>query len=261
MKKILSLIIIGILASSNLFGQINIDILSILERKNFYEFKKFADSLVNKDKIGRHRWTFLRDLTSNFQEGIFIFENNIFGNTNYLQNKIDYFQVNIISSNERIVFYNLGLSKKEESNGKWKNYLQSIIIFKNNELYDSLANSFKMIFNSALDSNDLFLNEFMYGHSCGFGGHIKPFGREKLNEWVKQKNKTELLSWLTSANTEKQFYAIEGLLRLRKEDFILTEFEKKIIKFIIKKEGTIQTCNGCTFGTEPIKSYKKFFKL
>jgi hypothetical protein len=90
---------------------------------------------------------------------------------------------------------------------------------------------------------------------------VKPKGRRQIDEWVADRNKSKLVEWLTSTNTEKQVYAVDGLLQLKKTGMKLSDDELKIMKFVIGKSGTIYTCSGCIHMHLNIEAVTKEFKF
>lgn len=247
MKVKPTLIILFFWNISNLFGQdhkeIN-DILKILITKDFVEFKKHADSL-SKIHIGhRAEWKSLRDLSDEFQEAVFIFEEKVPEINDPSLLKTYSFRINIISSSSKIIYYNLSEQKYNKHNFFWV----TIDSYKNDTSFEHLKLTFKNIFKSDLYEKDLFVIDFIYGSNCGLERE-NPKGRIQIDKWVKQKNKNALLKWLKSANTEKQVYAIDGLYQMKSK---LRDEEIKIVKFICSKKGKMYVCNGCVHSRQLI---------
>lgn len=106
----------------------------------------------------------------------------------------------------------------------------------------------------------MFVTDFVYGEHCGLAG-VNPEGRQKIDKWVTNKNKPELLKWLKSTNTEKQLYAAEGLYELRKLGVRITDEELLILKFVTTKSGTVHVCSGCINSQDEISTVAMEFKL
>lgn len=79
--------------------------------------------------------------------------------------------------------------------------------------------------------------------------------------WVVENNKAHLLTWLSSANTEKQVYAADGLLQLKKTGTSLSVDEMRVIDFIINKKGTMFVCSGCSHWHEDITEVTKILTI
>ncbi len=246
--------LIGLVWTSNLLCQVQNDVKNILSTKDFVTFKKYADKLSNS------HWENLRDLTTDFKEGVFIFEKSVPDNDNPAISSVYTFRVNIITTKTQIAFYELREEKNKKVGNVWEPYYDSIDKFKDEKLYDSLKNSFKGIFQTEINENELFVTDFVYGEYCGFAG-VNPKGRQQIDEWVTNKNKTALLKWLKSTNTEKQIYAVDGLCQLKKAGTKLTNEEMKMINFVTKKSGTIYVCSGCIHSRDDIIRVTKKFKL
>ena len=75
-----------------------------------------------------------------------------------------------------------------------------------------------------------------------------------MKEWVAKKNKDSLLKWLSSTNTERQMYGADGLFQLKKLGVPLSNNERKILKFVVKKRGKIYMCFGCSSSLEDIRA-------
>jgi len=256
----LLIIFIGLLWTSNLFGQVQNDVKIILNTKDFIAFKNYADKLSNREKRINSHWESLRDLTTEFKEGIFIFEKSVPDNDNPAISSVYTFRVTIITTKTQIAFYELSEEKNKKIGNNWEPFYDTIDKFKDEKLYDSLKNSFKSIFQTELNENELFMTDFVYGEHCGIAG-VNPKGRQQINQWVTNKNKTELLKWLKSTNTEKQIYAVDGLCQLKKAGTKLTDVEMKMINFVTKKSGTIYVCSGCMHSQDEIRNVTKKFKL
>ncbi len=259
MKQLL-VILLGLTVSVNLFGQIEKEIETILETKNFKSFEDFSNNLVNKNLRVSSHWHFLRDLTNDFREGVFIFNKSVPDKADTLKNIIYRYQINLISTTNQIIFYELMEKKFKNNADKQEPYFQSIKKYKDSLYFDSLNSSFKTTYGLALNETDLFITNLIYGDVCGILG-VETYGRKIINDWVKKQDKPSLLNWLRCANTEKQLYAIGGILQLEEVGIILTFQEKSIINFILKKKGTVYSCSDCLYGSEEIHTFSKYFKF
>lgn len=236
------------------------DVKNILDKKDFALFEKSVENLGDKNNGISWHWESLRDLTTNSKEGVFIFTKLVPDKENPSTGSIYTFRVNIITTNKYILFYELSEEKNRQVGKNWESYYQTIAKSKDDDAFDSLKSSFKSTYNLDLDEKELFVTDFVYGDACGLVG-TPPTGREQINKWILAKDKTELLKWLKSTNTEKQIYAVDGLLQLKLKGLKLTSEEIKVIKFVINKRGTMNICSGCTHYTGEIKNVTGVFKL
>jgi hypothetical protein len=255
MKRLL-ILLIGLLWTSNLLGQVQNEVKKVLDTKDFFIFKKYTNKLSNRKKGISSHWESLRDLTTEFKEGVFIFEES----APDINSPIYTYKVSIIATKTKIVYYELSEMKNKKVGKNWESYYESVSKFKDEKQFNNLKNSFKSIFNSDLNEAELFVTDFVYGENCGFGG-ASPKGRQQIDKWVKYNNKIELLNWLKSTNTEKQVYAVDGLFQLKKTGTKFTKEELKMIKFVINKRGTIYVCSGCIHHQDEISVVSKEFKL
>jgi hypothetical protein len=253
MNKQILTILIGFFWTSSILGQVQYDVKKVLETKDFLVFKKFADNLSDKKKGIYSHWVCLRDLTTDFKEGVFCFRKEIPDKDNPSISSVYFFRVTLIATKKSIVYYELSEEKNKKVGKDWAPYYALIGKFKDDKAFSNLKNSFKSIFQTNLNENELFVTDFVYGEHCGIVGE-NPIGRQQIEKWVVKKDKAQLLKWLKSANTEKQVYAIDGLYQLKKVGIMLTDEELEIIKFVINKNGTMYVCSGCLHYHEEINS-------
>lgn len=237
MNKHILTLFIGLICSSSFFGQIHTDIKNVLATKDFVLFKKYAVNDTNKGIMVRCEY--LRDLTTDFKEGVFIFEKSAPYPYEDMVNSIRVwtYRVTIITTKEQIAYYELSEETYKLVGDEYRVFYETIESFKSEKQFDSLKNSFKSIFKLVLNENELFNTEFVYGKNCADV-------RQQIDEWVTTKNKTELLKWLNSTITEKQIYAVDGLYQLKKAGVKITNEELIILKFVRNKNGTFYHCSG-----------------
>lgn len=250
--RLILILIVSIITSKPIFARNIEGLKQVLASKDFKAFKKYNDKLI-KSKNGTYAtWNVLRDITYEFQEGGFYYSESIENSTLSKPYVVTY-KVELLTSSTKIVSYTIY---------KWyqDNSIDTLDRFKDETLYDSMKSSFKRIFKTDLNEKELFTVEYVYGNRCGNFGSA-PKGLQIMDEWVNQKNKIEILKWLKSTNTEKQIYAVNGLIQLRNRGFQLSNEEIEIMRYIIQKKGTIITCGGSRRYTEKIKRICKTFKL
>tara|TARA_R110002020_G_scaffold200610_3_gene402942 strand:- start:137 stop:463 length:327 start_codon:yes stop_codon:yes gene_type:complete len=107
MNRKLVTIFIGIFWTNNLYGQIQNDVKKVLASLDFVEFKMFTDNLsIENESLGTH-WEHLRDLTSDFQEGVFFFEKSVPDKENPAISSVYTFRVNLVVTHSTIIYYEL----------------------------------------------------------------------------------------------------------------------------------------------------------
>lgn len=89
----------------------------------------------------------------------------------------------------------------------------------------------------------------IYGDGCSFDGS-PPKEAQMMYQFVKTKNKKELINWLKSIDPEIQTYAAEGIYYLRKKGIKLNSEEKRIYNLAKSKDRVIITCRGCIYGVK-----------
>lgn len=258
-KKLIS-IFIGILCTIPLFGQVQNDVKKVLATMDFVALKKYTDNLTDKENQISLHWAYLRDLTTDFQEGVFIFEKSVPDVDDPETSSVHTFRVNLVTTKKNIVYYELSEKKHKSVGNDWQPYYETIDSFKNDGAFGELESSFKNIYQLELYEKDLFMTDFIFGSNCGIAG-TSPEGRAQMDEWVQSNNKTQILKWLKSANAEKQVYAVEGLNQLKNAGTILTNDEIMMINYVCDKNGTIYVCSGCIHSREDIRRATRNLKL
>lgn len=259
MKKHIFSVIPLFMAISSL-AQIQDEVGKVLAKKNFVEFKSYADQLSKNRKGVTSYWENLRELTNGYQEGVFYFEQSIPHKENPAISSVSTFRVTILTSFNSIIFYHLGEKKNKRVGKDWVPYFDTIVFYKNDSLYAELKSSFKKTFGAVLNEKELFLNSIIYGSSCGYAG-MDPYEKTQIDLLVKNQDKKSLLKWVQSTNTEKQVYGVDGLYQLKKQGIKFSEFEIGMINAVLEKKGTIQVCEGCIHSTEEISVVTKKIKF
>lgn len=245
--------------SASVKKEVQDEVREALASKNTVEFKVFADNLTDKETGIFGSWVYVRDITNDFQECVFFFSKSIADEKDPSVSIVSRFSVHLITTKTEIIFYEISARKNKKVGDDWEPYRDIRDAYKNEKRYSDLKRSFKEIFQVEFNDNDLFSDELIYGDGCWYGG-TDPEGRQQIDTWVAGKNKSELLKWLTSANSVKQVYAVDGLIQLKKLGVELTDDEVRIIDFIRNKAGVIHVCSGCQFSEEEIKFVLKEIK-
>jgi hypothetical protein len=170
MKKGLLILLIGFLSVNSAVAQVQKKVGKSLSTKDFAAFKSFSDKLSASEKSVRGHWECLRDLTSEFQEGVFVFEKSVPDSSNPNVSSVYTFKVNIVATKTHITYYALSEKKNKKVGNDWVPYDDPIDTFKDEKLFDSLKTSFKHIYGASLNEKELFIADFVFGEHCGFAG-------------------------------------------------------------------------------------------
>ncbi|PKP46225.1 MAG: hypothetical protein CVT94_15465 [Bacteroidetes bacterium HGW-Bacteroidetes-11] len=245
MNRQILTILIGVLFTSNILGQVQNDVKEVLANKDLASFISFADTLSNKEKRITCHCTIFRDLTSDFKEGIFYITKSFPDTKNPAISSVYTFRVRLLADDKTIIYYELGEKNyKKIKKKEWVTYYDTLAFYSNDSLLEMLQQSFIKSFGAELNKNELFIDDFVYGEACGIIGE-DPAGKVLIDKLVSKKNKEELFRILGSTNFEKQVYALDGLWQLKENGFTYSTEELKVIKNVLNKKGTIFYCHGC----------------
>lgn len=261
MKRQILTILIGLIWASNLIGQVQNEVKEILANKDFLAFSSFADTLSNSEKRISSHWTILRDLTDDFKEGVFYFTKSVPDAKNAAISTVYTFRVRLLTNNKTIIYYELSEKRNRKIQKEWVPYYDTLDFYKNDSLFSLLRYSFNKSFDGELNETELFIDDLVYGQSCGIVG-ADPDEKIVIDSLVAAKNKEELFKWIKSTNLEKQIYAVDGLFQLKEGGITFTSKEIEIIKKVLSKKGTIYHCRGCVHSWKDVEwvSYKFKFE-
>lgn len=244
MKKYNIAILVGLILTSNLFGQVQNDVKEALSKKDFVSFSSFADTLSNRENRITCHWTIFRELTADFKEGLFYITKSVPDSKNPGISSVYTYRVRLLTKDTTIIYYLLSEERNKKVKKKWVPYYDTLGYYKNDSLFSALQQSFLNSFDGELNEKELFIDDFVYGHDCGIIAQ-DPEGKILIDKLVTEKNKEELIKLLKSSNFEKQIYALDGLWQLKEIGFTYTTAELRIIRNVLKKKGTIFYCHGC----------------
>jgi hypothetical protein len=199
-----------------------------------------------------------RDITSKFQEALFYIENSVPIKGSHSMFTVYTYRVALITDGKTILYYNFSERKNKQIDGDWVPYLTTIKEYSSTRKMLELKADFKKVYSTDFNEDELFAEGIVYGEGCGFVGQ-DPEERIKLNNFVTNIDTANLISWLCSTNTEKQVYAVDGFYQLKKKGLKLTDYEIRLLNYIKKKKGDIQTCSGCIYSNETITEMTKDF--
>jgi hypothetical protein len=254
-------ILVGILWTSSIFGQLQNDVIEILSKKDYVSFKSFADTLSNRENKITSHWTIFRDLTPDFKEGVFYITKSVPDSKNTGISSVYTYRVRLLTKDTTIIYYELSEERNKKVKKEWVPYYDTLGYYKNDSLFSALQQSFLNSFDGELNEKELFIDDFVYGHDCGIIAQ-DPEGKILIDKLVTEKNKEELIKFLKSTNFEKQIYALDGLWQLKEIGFTYTTAELRIIRNVLRKKGTIFYCHGCphSWSNVIIATYKFKFE-
>lgn len=175
----------------------------------------------------------------------------------------DDFRIKVLAKRNRIFFYQVAEERCKDYEDSSVCYFHPLEQDTSEKQWQAMNTTFKRFFGVAIDTADLFLQDFPFGYRCDFTAS-DTHGKEFMDSMTLQRNKAAILQWLHSPNTEKQLFAAFALRKLNKQGVALSRKERKQIRFVLKKRGTIYFCSYCLYGAESSRKitrfYKKFFK-
>lgn len=248
-------IFIAIILTFQSHGQTMSDIKRLLQEKNFQSFKPYVDSgYSNPPKSNvTARWELLREVMPGYQEGVVEIEENTPAKDGTGGNRINTYHINLLTNGKGIFYYEFKIKEyKKIDDDNWESYYSSLDSFNAINVYTGFENIFRQTYGVNLVKDDLF-QTIVYGGGCGIAGTPTEY-QEILDSYLRNNDINSIHRWLKSANTEKQLYALQGLKILQKKGHTQTSDDKRIIKLIKQKEGTVNTCAGCIYSSETIKN-------
>ena len=156
------------------------------------------------------------------------------------------YKIKLIYKEDKIVFYELYKINSIKKADKWTDMDSLISSQKNNRLYNELLKKYNKTYALELNSDELFDTNYIYGKSCSISG-VNPKYRTEMNQIISTQNKDKLMAWLKSPIVELQLYAIEAIYKLEKKNVDIPQNVYDFIKIVEKKNGYVNTCNGCYY--------------
>ncbi len=253
-------ILVGLLWTSNIFGQVQNDVKDVLAKKDFVSFMAFTDTLSKRENKITCHWSIFRDLTTDFKEGVFYINKSVPDTKNPGVSSVYTFRVRLLTTDKTIVYYDLSEKRNKKVKKEWVPYYDSLDYYRNDSLFTLLRLSFFKSFDGELNEAELFIDDLVYGQACGIIGD-DPNEKMIIDNLVKTKNKVELVKWIKSTNFEKQIYAVDGLYQLKENGTTYTIEELKLIKNVLDKKGTIFHCRGCVHSWTDVRMVTYKFKF
>lgn len=208
------------------------DVTRLLKKKKFSAFEKYT---WNSSDGVSHSWKALREIAPGYREVVWVGEEMLFDKKNPDVLLAFLYQVTFIIKDDRIIQYDF--IERNFRGATLETVFDTVDSYRNLKALNLMKVAFTKFYGQSLVQDDLFITSLVYGYTCKHVGMILE-GRKQMDEWVAGKNKAALVNWLKSANTEKQVYAVEGLMQLQEKDqVVLTAAEQKIISYVKSKEG------------------------
>lgn len=200
-------------------------------------------------------WEYLRPVSpKGFKEGVILFSIN-----GKPRPAITEFRVKILAKKDRIFYYQVDGEQCTGSVDEEVCTFNPLENYREEKQWLQMQKAFKNFFGPALDTTELFLKDFPFGYRCDLVGSYTP-GKEFTDSMIRQQNKIAINQWLRSPNTEKQLFAAFALRKLKQQGLPLNRQERKQIRFVLKKRGTIYFCSYCIYGEESSRKITRFYR-
>jgi len=231
------------------------EIKSLLRARDFRILKPYIDSACNARDTSTS-WELLRTVVSEYKEVVIgIHKASSRGGSS--PNEYFLYSINLVASNEKIIFYEIK-RKKIKVRGNPDFETEEVIKDENN--YNKFKTSFRDVYHTDPDINDLFLGctdfflkSIVYGDHCGIAG-TDPTYLQKLSAMIEAKKFSEIRKWLKSANAEKQLYALRAYRYLTSQGYELTDEENRLLPIVQRKQVMVNGCRGCSYMAEDFQS-------
>ncbi len=128
MNKLIAILLISAFLTNSTHAQIQNEVKKVLKTKDFVEFEKLSNNLTDRKKHLRSHWKYIRDLTFNFQEGVFFFTKSVPKKDNPSISSVYTYRVGIITTKTKIAFYELSEKKNKKVNNNRETYYEIIDI-------------------------------------------------------------------------------------------------------------------------------------
>ena len=257
MKKLSFIFIVNFTATYSL-GQIEEKANAILSKGNFAEFVKFADKFSKRTDSVTISMGNRRELVSGFQESWFYISKA------YPYNKAVSItcetRLKMLTKGNRVIYYFLESKSMKQFPRNVETSVDTVYHFRDSAEITELKNKFQQVYMASLNEDELFTDTIYYGQQCGHGRNAPLTPQQiQIRDWVKRKDSTNLLKWLQSTITEKQVFAVQGFNSLAQMGIRINPEIKRLIEYVLKKKGTINTCGVCDANRTTIASIAQSF--
>lgn len=235
-------------------------ILTLLDAKNVEDLLFFSDDNNLNGYSSEVQKEYYREITCSHSEGIFRVVQSIPDPDHINSFTVNTYRIDLITNGNTIIYYVYLKELYGQQDLKGQQLYDTLASFQSDTELVELNLAFREIFKTDINMNDFFQTNCSFGYRCGFIG--SPVSElEYINSLVATNDKNAIRAWLTSPNTEKQVFAVYGFVALKNKGLIITEEEKKIIQFIIGKQGTMLVCSGCFFMSSEIAKVTESFVI
>jgi hypothetical protein len=235
----------GLILSMQVVGQPLFDINQFLKNREFQGFKNYIDSAPRSNV--KLRWEIIRELLPDIWEGVVKIEESRNANDGTGGSILLNYRIKLLAAENEIFYYDYSQTKYfKNTNNDWKSYDTTLTEFKDSIKYEDFKSTFSSVYGLPIASNDLFETSIVFGYGCGIGG-TAPEYYQKMEGFIRNRDKLSIYRWLRSANSEKQLYAVLGIRTLGRWRYSITDEDKLIIEIIKSKKGFVNTCSGCFY--------------
>lgn len=255
-KLIITLIVLLFTCSAQ--GQTPFD--QLVKPKSIRLLEQFVNRTDEVHSDTTAYWHYLRTLApGKYREGVIRL--NVFKRNKNDPNRatVNDYSIHLLAKGDHIFYYQVCEKQCDTSYEAEDCYFKPLYEFRDPKVYSRMQQSFWSFFGSDIDTSELFLINFPFGILCGMGGTVTE-GKQAIDSMLRLKDRAGILNWLHSPNTEKQLYATFGLLELEKQGVSLSRSERKKIRFVFRKKGSINICSFCLYGIAPIREALQLYQ-
>lgn len=232
----------------------------LLKPKSIRQLERFVSRAGEVRSDTTAYWHYLRTLApGKYREGVIRLTTLKRNKNDPNRATVNDYSIHLLAKGDHIFYYQVCEEQCEPPIDEEACYFKPIFGFRDPEQFNRMTVAFHSFFGTSLDTNELFLPDFPFGSLCGFGG-APTDGKLAIDSMLLLKDKAAIVSWLHSPNTEKQLYAAYALKYLKKQGNKLDKKERRLIRYIMRKKGTIYSCSYCIYDTESIRSIIKFLR-
>lgn len=238
------LLFISFLAISiNSFGQIEKQINSVLLKRDFHAFLEFAKNYYFERNGTRIDKGNIREIARGFQEALFTISKA------YQFNKGVSItcnpKLNVLTNNNKIIYFYLESKEMKDFPKNFEMTSDTTYRFIDEIKMKELKKRFVLEYKANLNEADLFIDTIAVGTKCGHYPGFFTKEHDQITKWVQEKDTLNIYTWLQSANSEKQVFAVKGLFYLLQRGVQISDEKRTIARRIRQKKGTIYTCIPC----------------
>ncbi|WP_106520701.1 hypothetical protein [Taibaiella chishuiensis] len=222
----------------------------ILAGKDLAPFKQFTGQESYQEDKDKLDTLYFRTLCDDFYEGLFIYDRWVGDTRPGGLYRISY-QFRVITRRDKIIYARLLEDNKKAADDPDSLRFAERAFYQDSVSYSLLHRSFRQTFGADIKASELLRDNIEFSHGCGFGSTPSD-ERVLMDTLIVHKDKAAILSWLQSANTERQLYGLDASYQLKRQGLPITRFEQDLIKKISAKKGTINSCAAYRHGRPEI---------